>query len=78
MAGQKLQCDQNSTTATKDEVLERKEEIPDQPSQEEMRSRFIQFNSKKWKVNLSKLKNIKLSSQLRLVASRIYRNINCL
>ena len=78
MAGQKLQCDQNSTIATKDEVLEQKEDIPDQPSQEEMRSRFIQFNNKKWKVNLSKLKNIKLSSQLGLVASRLYRNINCL
>ena len=78
MAGQKLQCDQNSTTATKDEVLELKEDIPDQPSQEEMRSRFIEFNNKKWNLNLSKLKNIKLSSQLGLVASRLYRNINCL
>lgn len=41
MAGNKLQCDQNATAANKDEVIEQNEEIPDQPSQEEMRSRFI-------------------------------------
>ena len=41
MAGKKLQCDQNSTAATKDEIIEQNEEIPDQPSQDEMRSRFI-------------------------------------
>lgn len=40
MAGNKLQCDQNATAANKDEVIEQNEEIPDQPSQEEIRSRF--------------------------------------
>ncbi len=41
MAGNKLQHDQHVIDTSKDEAVEQKEEIPDQPSQEEMRSRFI-------------------------------------
>jgi hypothetical protein len=41
MAGNKLERDQNLTEPSKDEAVQQKEEIPDQPSQDEMRSTFI-------------------------------------
>ena len=36
----KLQRDQNLSDTTRDEVIEQAEEIPDQPSHDEMRSKF--------------------------------------
>ena len=41
MAGNKLQHDQNFSDTSEDKEVEPKEEISDQPNQDEMRSRWI-------------------------------------